>query len=92
MNAEYRDLLPTIVEREQAVLPEGFDTWGLKSVRPGLRTFDDYQWPAPGSIAETHDVDAANPGARPFRPGDGLCVATTWEGMASSGIPARPAR
>lgn len=29
MNAEYRDLLPVIVEREQAVLPDGFDTWGL---------------------------------------------------------------
>ena len=83
------DLLPVIVEREQATLPDGFDTWGLKSVRPDLRTYGGYQWPYPGNVAEADDVEEANTGACPRRPGDGLCVATSWRGMASGGIPAR---
>ena len=83
------DLLPVIVEREQATLPDGFDTWGLKSVHPDLRTYGGYQWPYPGNVAEADDVEEANTGACPRRPGDGLCVATSWRGMASGGIPAR---
>ena len=85
---EHRDLLPVIVEREGATLPEGFDTWGIKSVRPDLRTRGGYQWPFPGSVAVAHDVDGSNTGACPSREGDGLCVASTWRGMASGGIPA----
>lgn len=87
--SEYIDLLPVIVERENAVLPDGFDTWGIKSVRPDLRTYGGYQWPWLGSIAVADAVDEDNTGACPSRPGDGLCVASTWRGMASGGIPAR---
>ena len=31
---EYRDLIPVIVEREQAVMPDWCDSWGIKSVCP----------------------------------------------------------
>ena len=34
-------------------------------------------------------MDESNTGACPSRPGDGLCVASSWRGMASGGIPAR---
>jgi hypothetical protein len=78
-----------IVQRENAVFPEGFDTWGLKSVRPDLKTYDGYQWPFPGSVAIAHDVNETNKDNCPSHRGDGLCVATTWAGMASGGIPAR---
>ena len=88
---DYRDLLPVIVEREGAALPDGFDSWGIKSVHPDLRTTHGYRWPAPGDIAEC-DPDLIidiNTDACPAQVGDGLCVATSWRGMASGGIPAR---
>jgi len=87
--SKYVDLLPVIVEREGATLPDGFDTWGLKSVQPDLRTRGGYQWPLPGAVAVADRVDTKNTGACPSLEGDGLCVATTWQGMASGQIPAR---
>lgn len=87
---EYRDLIPVIVEREQAVMPDWCDTWGIKSVRPDLRTYGGYRWPYPGGTAECDPAQISRSNsACPGRPGDGLCVATTWHGMASGGIPAR---
>ena len=88
---EYRDLIPVIVEREQAVMPDWCDSWGIKSVHPDLRTYLGYRWPYPGGTAECDpaQISRSNDGACPGRPGDGLCVATTWLGMASGGIPAR---
>ena len=86
---ESRDLIPVIVAREKATLPDGYDRWGIKSVQPDLRTYKGYQWPFPGGVAHAQDVDPTNTDACPGRPGDGLCVATTWQGMASGGIPAR---
>lgn len=56
----YRDLLPVIVECEGATLPEGCDSWGIKSVHPDLRTTHDYQWPLPGGVA-TCDPDRIMP-------------------------------
>ena len=35
---EYRDLLPVIVETTGSALPDGFDSWGIKSVHPDLMT------------------------------------------------------
>ena len=87
--SNHRDPLPVIVAREKATLPDGYDRWGIKSVRPDLRTYKGYQWPFPGGVARAEDVDPDNTDACPNRPGDGLCVATTWRGMASGGIPAR---
>ena len=86
---ESRDLIPVIVAREKATLPDGYDRWGIKSVQPDLRTYKGYQWPFPGGVATAGNVDPDNTDACPGRPGDGLCVATTWQGMASGGIPAR---
>ena len=70
-------------------LPEGCDTWGIKSVHPGLRTRHDFQWPASGWAAAPGPIDQENTSPYPSRQGDGLCVANTWRGMASGGIPAR---
>ena len=87
----HTDLLPVIVEREGATLPEGFDSWGIKSVCPDLRTHGGYQWPYPGHVAECDParIVSENDDACPTQEGDGLCVAWTWQGMASGGIPAR---
>ena len=91
MSNEPIDLIPVIVERENAVLPDWCDSWGFKSVQPDLRTYGGYQWPCPGQTA-TCDPDRLvpeNTDACPSQEGDGLCVATSWWGMASGGIPAR---
>ena len=88
---KYTDLIPVIVERTKATLPEGFDSWGIKSILPDLTTRNGYQWPFPGGIAECDPkkIDADSASACPRHEGDGLCVATSWRGMASSGFPAR---
>ena len=87
---EYIDLIPVIVKREKAVLPPTFTDWGVKSVRPGLKTYLDFQWPAPGQVVKCEEgsIDRDNTSNCPNRIGDGLCVGTTWAGMASGGIPA----
>ena len=88
---KYTDLIPVIVERTKATLPEGFDSWGIKSILPDLTTRNGYQWPFPGGIAECDpkEIDADSASACPRYEGDGLCVATSWRGMASGGFPAR---
>ena len=84
-----RDLLPVIVARVGAQLPDGYDSWGIKSVRPDLMTDYGFRWALPGGSSRSdHNLSAVNAGACPEEPGDGLCVATTWRGMASGGIPA----
>ena len=91
MNNEPNNLIPIIVEREHATLPDWCDSWGIKSVQPDLRTYGGYQWPYPGHTAECDPgrLVPENTDACPRQPGDGLCVATSWRGMASGGIPAR---
>ena len=70
-------------------LPEGCDTWGIKSVNPGLRTSHDFQWPTSGWVAvDPEGIDQENTSPYPSRQGDGVCVARSWKGMASGGIPA----
>ena len=84
------NLIPAIVDREHATMPEWCDSWGIKSVRPDLRTYGGYQWPWPGqtAVCDPNALVPTNRGACPSQDGDGLCVATTWRGMASGGIPA----
>ena len=84
------NLIPVIVDREHASMPEWCDSWGIKSVRPDLRTYGGYQWPWPGQTAacDPNALVPANRDACPSQEGDGLCVATSWRGMASGGIPA----
>ncbi len=88
---KYRDLIPVIVEREQATMPDWADSWGVKSVHPDLTTYGDCRWPYPGGTAKCDPAQIlnSNTDACPRRPGDGLCVATNWAGMASGCIPAR---
>jgi len=87
---EYVNLLDVIVETTGSTLPEGFDSWGLKSVHPDLTTTRNFRWAMPGGVNVSNDhLVADNRKACPKVPGDGLCVATTWRGMASGGIPAR---
>ena len=84
------NLIPVIVDREQATMPAWCDSWGIKSVRPDLRAYGGYQWPWPGQVAvcDPNALVPANRAACPSQEGDGLCVATSWQGMASGGIPA----
>ena len=89
--SDYVDLIPLIVEREGAVLPDWCDSWGIKSVHPDLRTYMSYQWPLPGGVAECDPalIVDNNTSPCPKQGGDGLCVGLSWLGMASGGIPAR---
>ena len=62
-----------------------------RSVHPDLRSSHGYRWPFPG-----HDAVAPLPDGAEFTSGDpcpqfvgdGLCLAKTWRGAASGGIPA----
>ena len=84
------NLLAVITSDPSVSMPEGFDTWGVKSVYPDLITTRGFQWALPGGVNVSNDaLIPGNTSACPNRPGDGLCVATTWRGMASGGIPAR---
>lgn len=87
---KYRDLLPVVVETSGAQMPEGFNSWGLKAVHPDLTTTRNFRWAMPGGVNVSNDhLLLGNTSACPNEPGDGLCVATTWRGMASVGFPSR---
>ena len=82
MNKTYRNPLDIITEG--LTLPEGYDSWGVKSVGFDGRTKSGFEWPEPGQETgryELLDHDSSCPRMK----GDGLCVATTWAGMASGG-------
>ncbi len=69
--------------------PEGL-IWTLKAVRPDLRSYANYRWPANGwAECAATCIDETNDGPCPTQFGDGFCVALTWQGMASGGTPAR---
>ncbi|ALJ19521.1 pentapeptide repeat-containing protein [Microbacterium sp. No. 7] len=65
-------------------LPHGYDSWGIKSVGFDGRTKYGFEWPAPGGETARYGLDD-HESSCPRREGDGLCVATTWRGMASGG-------
>lgn len=73
------NLIPVIVDREQATMPAWCDSWGIKSVRPDLRTYGGYQWPWPGqtAVCDPNALMPTNRDACPSQEGDGLCVATS---------------
>jgi uncharacterized protein YjbI with pentapeptide repeats len=84
----YRPVLPIIVgDRE---LPDGCDRWAIRSVHADLRSSRGFRWPWPGQWAEAAGpfVESNTDGC-PAAEGDGICVADTYQGMASGGIPAR---
>lgn len=80
---EYRNPLDIISEGH--TLPEGYDSWGVKSVGFDGRTKHGFEWPAPGGETARYELDD-HESSCPRRQGDGLCVATTWAGMASGGF------
>jgi hypothetical protein len=83
---EYRNLLDVLTEGR--TLPDGYDSWAIKSTRPDLTTKNGYQWPFPGNATEFHAL-LDHDSSCPREPGDGVCVALDWHGMASGGFPAR---
>ena len=82
MGKTYRD--PVAILAEGHELPEGYDSWGVKSVGFDGRTKHGFEWPAPGTETERFELLNHNSSC-PSEEGDGLCVATTWAGMASGG-------
>ena len=83
-----KNLLETLTEGR--ILPEGTDTWTVRTVRPDFRSQQGFRWPFPGQWAEAPGpIITTNTDACPREVGDGICVATTWRGMASGGVPAR---
>lgn len=87
----YRPALDAIVAASGHELPKGYDRWFIKSVRPDLRTREGFRWAFPGRVSRVPKAGICynNTGTCPARAGDGLCVATTYAGMASGGYPAR---
>ena len=82
-----KDLLEVLASRH--TLPEGCDTWAIKSVRPDLTTRGgSFQWPFPGGVVEASGVVPENRSPVPSREGDGVCAGKTWRGMATARIPA----
>ena len=62
-----------------------------RSVHPDLRSSRGFRWPFPGGEAVAPLPDGAEftrGGPCPEFTGDGLCLAKTWRGAASGGIPA----
>jgi len=80
--------LLTDVLAPRYTLPDTYDSYGIKSVRPNLTTRNGFRWPYPGGETDVYPLDDHDSPC-PQRDGDGLCVALDWAGMASSGFPAR---
>jgi hypothetical protein len=82
------NMLEKLTEGRQ--LPDGWDGWAIRTVRPDLSSSHGYRYPFPGQVAEAPGpINESHYGACPSASGDGLCAAGTWEGMASGGVPAR---
>jgi hypothetical protein len=83
-------LLPAalrIAERRGMKIPAGLE-FGMRSVHANFESTHGFRWPFPGRWAVAEGPFTKNGGTCPSVPGDGLCVAKTWSGMASGGIPA----
>lgn len=78
----YRD--PLAILTKGRTLPFGYDSWGIKSIGFDGTTKHGFVWPEPGHDTDRYELDDHDSSC-PRRPGDGLCVATTWAGMASGG-------
>lgn len=60
--------------------------WSLRSVQADFTSQNGFRWPFPGGWAEAADnIADGNTTGCPHQPGDGLCVARTWRGMALGG-------
>ena len=82
------NLLNVLTERRK--LPEGCDTWAIRTVRPDGVSRHGFVWQlTAGWVEAPGPINYANSDACPSVLGDGICAARTWAGMASGGIPAR---
>ena len=78
-------------ELPEAAITEaaGYDLrLGWRAVHPDLRSRDGFRYPFPGQWADAGGPILDHNDACPRQAGDGLCVAKTWRGAASGGIPA----
>jgi hypothetical protein len=80
------DLLDVITKDRE--LPEGYDQWAIRTVRPDLRSRNNYRYPFPGKVAKAAGPFSEGRDECPSHDGDGICAATTWQGMASGGVTA----
>ena len=85
--------VPTFIpfELPEAAITEaaGYDLrLGWRAVHPDLRSRDGFRYPFPGQWADAGGPILDHNDACPRQAGDGLCVAKTWRGAASGGIPA----
>jgi hypothetical protein len=80
------DLLDVITKDRE--LPEGHDQWAIRTVRPDLRSRNNYRYPFPGKVAKAAGPFSEGRDECPSHDGDGICAATTWRGMASGGVTA----
>ena len=86
----YRPFLDIILDTAgNPPLPEGYDTWGFKIVRPDLRTYQlgdgtRYRWPWPGGTV-TDPGTAVNGQPCPANAVGGFCIAKNLRGAASGG-------
>jgi len=70
-------------------LPEGTDSWAIRTVRPDFQSSYGFRWPFPGSWAQAPGpIIKENADGCPDEPGDGICAASTWAAMASGNVPA----
>ena len=83
-----RNLLLDVIIRDHPPL-DADRVWGIRSVRPDLRSSHGFRWPFPGGEAVPAGPLLDHSGECPRSAGDGLCAAFTWGGMASGSIPAR---
>ncbi len=82
---ELRNMLDVLTE--DYTIEPGYQ-WAFRSVHPDLRSTRGYRWPFPGNWAECDGPCIKSDNPCPSRMGDGVCVATSYRGMASGGIPA----
>ena len=83
---EQRDVLARLT---QGYTIEPGYVWGMRSVRYDFSSSRGFRWPFPGNWAEAAGPFTNRPDTGcPSKVGDGICTATTFEGMASGGVPA----
>lgn len=88
MSAESVNLLDALTKGRE--LPEGCDRWAIRTVRPDGASSNGFVWPlTPGWVEAPGPIIEYNKSPCPSVPGDGICVAYTWNGMASGGVSAR---
>jgi hypothetical protein len=80
-----RPFLDVILEQAgNPALPEGYDTWGFKIVRPDLRSYGGFRWPWPGGAVEDPAAQPSDDPCPTSRTG-GYCVALSLAGAAAGG-------